>query len=1013
MRNSDFELIQSILAGDETAFSELVRKYQKPVHALVWRKIGDFHIAEEITQDTFLKVYQRLHTLKDPHQFSGWLYVIATRRCYAWLRKKRIRTQPLEDVETTKGQRDAYSRHFVEERAKSTIESQREAVKSLLAKLKESERTVMTLHYLGEMTISEISKFLGVSEGTIKSRLQRARHRLQKEETMIREALEHFKLSPNLTDNIMQDVTRLKPVTPSASKSSVPWVIAASTAVIIVLMLGIGSQYFERFQKPYSLDAHAERVIELVHAPIVLNLEANPDVRDQLGSSNTSGPKENSGQKPDEVLLAAVQEEGEDIAVAKQQWIQSGPIKGSEVISLLATPESQLYAFAGRNIYKLEKDGKEWQHIFDTTSLDTYYEEGEAVMNKWDNTLYLILSTDLFASKDDGKTWDLVHSWEDGLWYPMELVLTKQAFYLLFYLGNNVFHTNDLFRSEDSGKTWEVINAPIDRNIQSIVNIQNTLFARTNYALYRYSDENWKRIEFPVSVGYIHSVATAEENLYVTAEVGDDVLDTGKVSQGLERGWWIFRSTDLGDSWDDITPTNAWQVKGRAPRLKLIAVGETLLAMEHGMVRSTDSGNTWLPPQLLGTVPALNANIANKDVATAVNERVFYVSGNNGLHRSTDSGKSWHKINIAADKSKIDTLIAYKGKGEKHNTPPTLYAKHGGRIVQSIDEGQSWNTVQIEIPMTDPEREKPPDITHITESDGVLYAKGGGTFNRGKTLIYRISTDGNKLVPIQGMPIYDLLESYGKSGDILRNQFNISDKSVLEQMQEEIPGATQFFEQLTQTSRENQFKLFRLAQFSPFAVSGDTFYIEYNYKLFRWKIGDSEWSDTGMEETVELTLDIAGREPKLAVSGNTVYLGKRDGHLVRSYDSGHNWKDIPLSFMFSSPIQAFKDIVFTGSKVYVATDVGVAASDEGEHWYAITDAVGTHIVMEHLAVDDATLYGVTKDAGIYRLENSAWEMVVSEIPDNVTSLAVDRNTFYIGTEDRGMLHFTLEQLIRK
>ena len=85
----------------------------------------------------------------------------------------------------------------------------------------------------------------------------------------------------------------------------------------------------------------------------------------------------------------------------------------------------------------------------------------------------------------------------------------------------------------------------------------------------------------------------------------------------------------------------------------------------------------------------------------------------------------------------------------------------------------------------------------------------------------------------------------------------------------------------------------------------------------------------------------------------------------------------------------------------------------GEHWYAITDAVGTHIVMEHLAVDGTTLYGVAKDIGIYRLENSVWEMVVSEIPDNVTSLAVDKSTFYVGTEDRGMLHFTLEQLIRK
>ena len=147
MKNDDVELIQRVLAGDETAFAELVNKYQKPVHALAWRKIGDFHIAEDITQDAFLKVYQRLDTLKDPNQFSGWLYVIATRRCYAWLRKKRIRTQPLEDVETTMTQRDAYSKHVTEERSKTAVEAQREVVKRLLAKLKESERTVMTLHY--------------------------------------------------------------------------------------------------------------------------------------------------------------------------------------------------------------------------------------------------------------------------------------------------------------------------------------------------------------------------------------------------------------------------------------------------------------------------------------------------------------------------------------------------------------------------------------------------------------------------------------------------------------------------------------------------------------------------------------------------------------------------------------------------------------------------------------------------------------------------------------------------
>ena len=302
MKNDDVELIQQVLAGDESAFAELVKKYQKPVHALAWRKIGDFHIAEEITQDAFLRAYQKLGSLKDPNQFSGWLYVIATRRCYAWLRKKRIRTQPLEDTEITMGQKDAYSRHVVEQRAQTAVEAQRDVVKQLLAKLKESERTVMTLHYLGEMTVEEISKFLGVSAGTIKSRLQRARHRLQKEEIMIREALDHFQISPNLTDNIMREVARLKPVAPT-SKPLVPWIAAASSAILIVLMLGIGSQYLARFQRPYSLDAQAERTIELLDALVVQNPEAKPDVRNQPGKqSDMDGRNNGNGEKANRVL---------------------------------------------------------------------------------------------------------------------------------------------------------------------------------------------------------------------------------------------------------------------------------------------------------------------------------------------------------------------------------------------------------------------------------------------------------------------------------------------------------------------------------------------------------------------------------------------------------------------------------------------------------------------------------------------------------------------------------------
>ena len=225
MKNDDAQLIQRVLDGDDTAFATLVRKYQKSVHALAWRKIGDFHIAEDITQDTFLKAYQKLSTLKKPQRFASWLYVIATNYCKMWIRKKRLSTQSLEDINSAALERATYSGYVIAENEQETTEAQREVVKRLLAKLQESERTVITLHYLGGMTYKEISEFLGVSVGTIKTRIYRARQRLKKEEPMIREALENFQITPNLTENIMQEIARLKPVAPSGSKPLVPWAI--------------------------------------------------------------------------------------------------------------------------------------------------------------------------------------------------------------------------------------------------------------------------------------------------------------------------------------------------------------------------------------------------------------------------------------------------------------------------------------------------------------------------------------------------------------------------------------------------------------------------------------------------------------------------------------------------------------------------------------------------------------------------------------------------------------------
>ena len=322
MKNNDAQLIQRVLDGDDTAFSALVKKYQKSVHALAWRKIGDFHIAEDITQDTFLKAYQRLSTLKKPQRFASWLYVIAANYCKMWMRKKRLSTQSLEDINSMELERATYSGYVIAENEQTTTEAQREVVKKLLAKLQESERTVITLHYLGGMTYKEISEFLGVSVGTIKTRVYRARQRLKKEEPMIREALENFQITPNLTKNIMREVSRLKPIAPSNSKPLVPWTIAVSTVAIIFLMLGIGNhQYLSRFQKPYSFDATSEMTVELIEAPIVLNLEVSkPDIRTQLGNVNTPSKSDTANQQPNNVSASVADAQSDETDTDYSQW---------------------------------------------------------------------------------------------------------------------------------------------------------------------------------------------------------------------------------------------------------------------------------------------------------------------------------------------------------------------------------------------------------------------------------------------------------------------------------------------------------------------------------------------------------------------------------------------------------------------------------------------------------------------------------------------------------------------
>lgn len=307
MEHNDADLIERTLEGDQHAFTLLVEKYQDQIHMLAWQKVGDFHIAQEITQDVFIAAYQKLSTLKHPNRFSGWLYVIANRKCITWYRKKKPQPQSLEETYPMELEEAYYSDYESRQREAAANEKRRAMVQKLLSKLRESDRTVITLHYLAGLTCEEIGRFLGVSTNTVKIRLHRARNRLRKEEAIIQENLSSFQVPKQLTENIMDEISELEPVAPSTGKPLVPWVVSGASAVLVFLLLGVGAQYLYRFQQPYSLDATSEPTIEITEAKQVVDSPEKPLVRNKVGRPDVPNRNNGAAQEPNSLLVDSTQ----------------------------------------------------------------------------------------------------------------------------------------------------------------------------------------------------------------------------------------------------------------------------------------------------------------------------------------------------------------------------------------------------------------------------------------------------------------------------------------------------------------------------------------------------------------------------------------------------------------------------------------------------------------------------------------------------------------------------------
>ena len=986
MVESDVQLIRRILSGDDEAFSILVQKYQKSVHALVWRKIGDFHIAEEITQDTFLRAYKSLATLKDPNLFAGWLYVIANRLCINWSQQNSPAMQSLEDTPMEEIEQSSYAYYLSEQHEAEASDRHCEIVQRLLQKLPESERTVVTLYYLGEMTAKEIGKFLGVSVNTIKSRIRRAKKRLQnEEELLISETLGSIQLPANLTERIMQQVADIKQTPPPVGKPLLPWAAFGAAAVLVMLLLGVSNQYLARFQKPYSFDAQSEPTIEIVDASITLDIDAKPAVRNQVGHAFTPSKTSGNGLQVSETVSPTNTLEISP-KFSTSQWTQADGPQGGTILDIFATSERTLYAVTPSGIYRLAPDETVWTLIDTSVPIDA----SRMPMAVYENTLYIVSANEVYTSIDDGETWNTFCLRPKG--HAIEFIVTDEAQARpTMYLA---LQNKGVFRSMDAGAQWTRLNDGLtDENVSTVAAIGNTMFAGTNSGLYRLNSGTWKQLPVAASE-VIHSLVVHKNNLYVVT--GHDLFTLGLLESRLRdegqiiRGHnasssRIFYSTDLGESWTEITPKNKSPFVTTPTGMKLVATGETLLLLGVAGLRSRDGGQTW-------TNLGLDRNLFTQGdfSAVAIDENTFYNFSASGVHRTTDGGESWQPFTSGMAGTRMLDLVAFNNR---------LYMHTGSDVFQSTDGGTSWKNVPVNlgsVPVRQVKKEQPQGNfsldSRLVAANNALY----GIIPEGDDLrVFHLPVSSDVFVPVHRIPSFagrsPSLNVWSREALAFEVWTSVEEVHASDGREEDdgVPVTLYFMKKHWEAGG--------------FAVSGETFYIECQRRLFKWKPDNQEWKNTKLIDTGEQPDSELDSGFKLAVSAETVYVGKRDGRLFQSLDGGDSWRDVTSSL----PLQftRFNEIVFVGATVYVATDEGVLSSQTGEHWRVITDKMDARIVIDRFAVDGTTVYGAA-DTGVYHLE-SEWQQISPEVPDKVISLVVSNDRLYIATEQHGLFHISL------
>jgi RNA polymerase sigma factor (sigma-70 family) len=333
MRTEDGYIVYECINGDKSAFALLIDKYKAAVFAIAYSKLFNFQDAEDVTQEAFIKAYQKLNNLKHYDKFIVWLHSITNNLCKDFIRSRSRRPD----------------REFIEDQEPLVLDTPslesykdnlvNELIHDALNSLPEIYRQVLSLHYLGGMKDVEIAEFLGMSHTNVRQKLMKARTLLKEEMLLMMNAtFEGQKLQASFTFRIVEMVKRIK-IQPVSTMKGLPWGLSLATGLIITFL-----SLNPYIPQPNQLGVFSgspllseTKVLKVGEIPVDVVKTSNLAII----SSNIGNDKSGESEQPDmQNAFMAPQAEGDT-------WVKKADMPTARGILSTSVVDGKIYAIGG------------------------------------------------------------------------------------------------------------------------------------------------------------------------------------------------------------------------------------------------------------------------------------------------------------------------------------------------------------------------------------------------------------------------------------------------------------------------------------------------------------------------------------------------------------------------------------------------------------------------------------------------------------------------------------------